>query len=130
MYDGTKKRVSRSIRAGLVFSVARIHRNLKTERVCLGKRVSAGAPVFLAAVLEYLLAEILETAGFQTREQQKSRMTARDITLAIKGDSELDKLFDKVTISEGGVVPYIQPQLLPTKKSRSRAVRARSEQLV
>jgi histone H2A len=43
---------SRSSRAGLQFPVGRIHRLLRKGHYA--QRVGAGAPVYLAAVLEYL----------------------------------------------------------------------------
>ena len=58
------KSVSRSAKAGLQFPVSRIGRYLKKGRYA--KRVGGGAPVYLASVLEYLTAEILELAGNTT----------------------------------------------------------------
>ena len=46
------KAKSRSSRAGLQFPVGRIHRLLRKGNYA--ERVGAGAPVYLAAVLEYL----------------------------------------------------------------------------
>ena len=51
-----KKSVSRSVKAGLQFPVGRIGRYLKKGRYA--QRVGSGAPVYLAAVLEYLAAEV------------------------------------------------------------------------
>jgi histone H2A len=51
-----KKAVSRSHKAGLQFPVGRIARFLKAGKY--STRVGAGAPVYLAAVLEYLAAEV------------------------------------------------------------------------
>jgi histone H2A len=51
-----KKTVSRSSKAGLQFPVGRIARFLKAGKYAT--RVGAGAPVYLAAVLEYLAAEV------------------------------------------------------------------------
>lgn len=51
-----KKPVSRSVKAGLQFPVGRIGRYLKKGRY--SERVGTGAPVYLAAVLEYLAAEV------------------------------------------------------------------------
>ncbi|ONM40542.1 Histone H2A [Zea mays] len=53
-----KKSVTRSVKAGLQFPVGRIGRYLKKGRYA--QRVGSGAPVYLAAVLEYLAAERLE----------------------------------------------------------------------
>jgi histone H2A len=60
-----KKAVSRSSKAGLQFPVGRIARFLKRGKYA--DRIGAGAPVYLAAVMEYLAAEVLELAGNAAR---------------------------------------------------------------
>jgi histone H2A len=57
-----KKAMSRSSKAGLQFPVGRIARFLKAGKYA--ERVGAGAPVYLAAVLEYLAAEVNKTSNF------------------------------------------------------------------
>merc|ERR1740138_1164282 len=106
--------VSRASKAGLQFPVGRIARFLKRGRYT--ERVGAGAPVYLAAVLEYLAAEVLELAGNAAKDHKKSRINPRHILLAVRNDEELNKLLANTTISEGGVLPYINPSLLPNKK--------------
>ena len=111
-----KKAVSRSAKAGLQFPVGRIARYLKVGKYAT--RVGAGAPVYLAAVLEYLAAEVLELAGNASRDNKKSRIVPRHIQLAIRNDEELSKLLGTVTIASGGVLPNIHSVLLP-KKSKA-----------
>ncbi|XP_055355661.1 histone H2A [Paramacrobiotus metropolitanus] len=107
------KAKSRSSRAGLQFPVGRIHRMLRKGNY--GERIGAGAPVYLAAVLEYLAAEVLELAGNAARDNKKTRIIPRHLQLAIRNDEELNKLLSGVTIAQGGVLPNIAPTLLPKK---------------
>ncbi|MGH0191811.1 UNVERIFIED_CONTAM: hypothetical protein FKN15_076633 [Acipenser sinensis] len=107
---------SRSSKAGLQFPVGRIHRLLRKGNYA--ERIGSGAPVYLAAVLEYLTAEVLELAGNAARQNGKHRLMPRHIQLAIRNDEELNRLLGGVTIAEGGVLPNIQAQLLPKKTKK------------
>jgi len=130
------KAKSRSSRAGLQFPVGRIHRLLRKGNYA--QRVGAGAPVYMAAVMEYLAAEILELAGNAARDNKKTRIIPRHLQLAIRqacsmfsaslvplsllcrNDEELNKLLAGVTIAQGGVLPNIQAVLLPKKSASSK----------
>merc|ERR1711942_64143 len=112
------KAKSRSSRAGLQFPVGRIHRLLRKGNYA--ERVGAGAPVYLAAVMEYLAAEVLELAGNAARDNKKTRIIPRHLQLAIRNDEELNKLLAGVTIAQGGVLPNIQAVLLPKKTEKSK----------
>merc|ERR1712029_699146 len=92
------KSMTRSARAGVQFPVGRI---------------GAGAPVYVAAVLEYLCAELLELAGNAARDNKRQRIVPRHIQLAVRNDEELNKLMSGVTIASGGVLPNIHAVLLP-----------------
>ncbi|MGH0180579.1 UNVERIFIED_CONTAM: hypothetical protein FKN15_004660 [Acipenser sinensis] len=100
------KAKTRSSRAGLQFPVGRVHRLLRKGNYA--QRVGAGAPVYLAAVLEYLTAEILDLAGNAGRDNKKTRIIPRHLQLAVRNDEELNKLMGGVTIAQGGVLPNIQ----------------------
>lgn len=101
---------SRSFRAGLTFPVGRLHRQLREGQYA--SRVGVGAPVYLAAVLEYLTAEILELAGNASRDNKRVRIVPRHIMLAIRNDEELNRLLAHVTISSAGVIPNIHTSLV------------------
>ena len=108
---GGKKSQTKSSKAGLQFPVGRMGRFLKKGKYAT--RVGAGAPVYLAAILEYLTAEILELAGNAARDNKKTRIIPRHIQLAVRNDEELNKLFGGVTIAQGGVLPNIHSVLVP-----------------
>ncbi|BGP55269.1 hypothetical protein JCM8202v2_002867 [Rhodotorula sphaerocarpa] len=108
---------TRSAKAGLQFPVGRIDRLLHKGHYAT--RIGQGAPIYLAAVMEYLAAEILELAGNAARDNKKSRISPRHLQLAIRNDEELDRLLSTVTISQGGVLPNIHSSLLPKGRKRS-----------
>ncbi|XP_062343871.1 histone H2A, sperm-like [Cinclus cinclus] len=111
--SGSALKSSKAARAGLQFPVGRIYRFLRRGKYA--DRIGSGAAIYLAAVLEYLVAEILELAGNAARENRKTRILPRHIQLAVRNDDELNKLLAGVTIPQGGVLPNILAQLLPKK---------------
>ena len=113
-----KKATSRSAKAGLQFPVGRVHRHIKLGRYA--SRIGAGAPVYLAAVLEYMAAEVLELAGNAARDNKKKTIAPRHVQLAVRNDEELNKLLGGVTIAAGGVLPNLHKELLPSKGDRLR----------
>ncbi|NWS99125.1 H2A2 protein, partial [Mionectes macconnelli] len=116
---GTASRRSRSVKAGLQFPVSRVHRLLR--RGNYAGRIGSDAAVYLTAVIEYMITEVLEAAGIVAHEKKKRRILPRHIVLAVRMDNELDKFCACVTIAQGGVMPNILPQLLPKKTSRNAA---------
>ena len=112
------KSVSRSARAGLQFPVGRLARYLKEGGYA--SRVGGAAPVYMAAVLEYIVAEVLELAGNAAKDNKKMRIIPRHIQLAVRNDDELNSFFGNAIIASGGVLPNINAALLPEKKGKKK----------
>ena len=79
-----------NLRARLVFPVAQAG---AFATLMSGMIVEGSAAVFLAAVLEYMAAEIIELAGNACRDRKKTAVEPRHIMLAIGDDEQLDLLY-------------------------------------
>ncbi|ETO15142.1 histone H2A.1 [Reticulomyxa filosa] len=112
------KTQTRSSRAGLQFPVGRLARYLREGHYA--QRIGAAAPVYMAAVLEYVVAEVLELAGNAAKDNQKTRINPRHIQLAVRNDDELNVFFGKAIIAQGGVLPNIHPSLVPNDKKKKK----------
>ena len=66
----------------------------------------------------FWLGQNIEPIKYSTRDGKRARIIPRDVFLAIHGDEELNILMKEVTISGGGVIPYINPVLLPAKTDK------------
>ncbi|GAA5970893.1 hypothetical protein JCM11641_004497 [Rhodosporidiobolus odoratus] len=107
---GQPKVIRDSERAGIIFPVGRLRTHLKKGHYA--NRIGKGSAVYMGAVLEYLIAEILELAGNAARDNKKKRIIPRHIQLAVRNDDELNRLLAHVTLSEGGVLPHVHISLL------------------
>ena len=96
-----KKSTSRAAKAGLTMPVSKLNRHLRERGQ--SKRVGAGAPVYLSAVLEYAAMEIFEAAAKQLGSKRK-RITPTDIMRSIREDEELHQLLGGVTVFSGDKV--------------------------
>lgn len=112
----------RAARAGLTFSPSRIENLMRgihklNTNYKEDTRIGSGAPIYLAAVLEFIAAEILELAGNATKDYNRVRITSRMIFLATSGDEELDALSRVlgIVLAKGGVIPHIHKSLLSKK---------------
>lgn len=106
--------ISRASMAGLLFPVTRIE-NMMMELSTVARKTDTAA-VYLAAVLEYLTAELVELSGNTARDNKKTRISPRHIMSSIRTDSELNKYYGNTVLS-GGVLPQIH-SFLTKKESR------------
>lgn len=87
-----KKSTSKASKAGLFFPVPKI--NKRMQKAGWTDRVGGTAPIWVAAVCEYMGREIIEAAGKTCSEGGKhKRITPRDVILAIRNDSDLHRVF-------------------------------------
>lgn len=115
-------KITKAQRAGLQFSPPRAREffNVRNDRI------TGTCSVYLAAVLEYMAAEILELAGNASRDGKRVRITNRHIFQVISSDEELYELFYKrlhVIIENSGVTPSIHASFLTKNKNKSSARR-------
>ncbi|XP_055543687.1 histone H2A-beta, sperm-like [Wyeomyia smithii] len=94
-----KKAIPKSRRAGLTFPMGRTLTIL--EKGKYADRIDVGAGVYMAATLEYLVAEILELTRNAAKDNRKMRIIPRHIQLAVHNDDELGELLKKVFFCEG-----------------------------
>ena len=84
---------------GSAFSLSRMAGYCKNGKYA--ERVGAGTPIYIAAVLEYLVFEILELSQNEALKEHKSRINPTHIMLAIKNDPELSKLLKGQFVAAG-----------------------------
>jgi histone H3 len=107
----TKAPVTKESRADLRFSVTRTEGFFNIYR----RKVQSTTKVHMAAVLEFITAEIFEEAVKYSKSNKKKQVTPRHIFMAIHTDDDLSSLLPD-TVYDGGVVPHIHKALLKDGK--------------
>ena len=105
---GNTKGSSRQEKAGIIFPPAILEkflRNFGYSKFML----TSQSPVYLAAAIEYLTAEILENASSYAKDNKRVRISIRDLEMGVRNDKELNDFFIKnnITFLGGGVLPFI-----------------------
>ncbi|XP_078402241.1 histone H2A-like [Cetorhinus maximus] len=98
---GRAEAKARSSRTGLQIPITSIHRLLHKGHYAKHVR----ARVYLATVLEYLTAEILDMADNAAQDNKTTCIIPHYLQLTIRNDEELNKLLGGGTIAQGGVLP-------------------------
>jgi len=96
---------------GLVFNCYNVRRKLlRSGRV---KKVKSEAAVYMAAVLEYIVAELMEIAGNCAQALKIKTIKPRHMRLAVDEDDEFKELFESahVVLPGAGVSPRIHAVL-------------------
>ncbi|XP_072705712.1 LOW QUALITY PROTEIN: uncharacterized protein [Ciconia boyciana] len=85
-----KSRSSRSSRAGLLFPVSRVDRQLR--RGHFAERFGARAPVYLAAVLQWVTHKTMDVAGKISKKSKQQRISPSHLQMAVQKSSALRQL--------------------------------------
>lgn len=88
-----KKKTSKAAKSGLIISPSVVKQTLKIVAPDFKTdiRIADNATVYLAAVLEYLLIEVLELASNVAKANGRFEIKPDDIKKAIKNDDELNR---------------------------------------
>jgi len=82
------------------FPTARVREHIQSYT----PEVAEGAPEYMAAVLQYVTAEVLQRAGDAARGGVTGTITPHHIRQAVRADSELTELVGKEALEEGGLL--------------------------
>jgi len=107
--------------AGLVFPVARLNRAMRNQ--FRSHKHTKQTAVFMAAVLEYMTAELLELAGNCARDYKRKTIKPRHIMLAARNDEEIDKVIGQhcIFMNAGRYPAGVQPMLRKSNASTKNA---------
>ena len=95
------KRHPMAERAGVIFPAARLRRYLRQGQ--FNKRIRVRSAIYITAILEFVVGEILQLAVRFADLQERANVTPRHIMLALKADEELQHLMKNAAIKDGGI---------------------------
>ncbi|XP_031465185.1 late histone H2A.2.2-like [Phasianus colchicus] len=113
-----KSRSSRSSRAGLLFPVSRIDRQLRRGQ--FAERFGARAPVYLAAVLQWVTHKIMDMAGRISKKSNQQCISPCHLQMAVKSSSVLKHLLGSGPKHHGRAVPQSQRMASPSKRRKTK----------
>lgn len=107
-----KKMKSKQGKAELIFPIPRCRRYLKKHTQ--NPKCDHKSAVFMAAVMEYLVAEVVELSGNVAHEHKRRTLKPRDIMVACKNDEEINRLigqniiFGRAGVRGTGIHPALK----------------------
>ncbi|NXV72516.1 H2AX protein, partial [Atlantisia rogersi] len=111
---------SRTSRAGLLFSVSRVDRQLR--RGHFAERIGAKAPIFLAAVLQWVTQETLDVAGKLSKKSKQHCISPSHLQAAMQKCPVLRHLLQgDVSRCVSSPVPQRQRVASPSKKKMTKS---------
>lgn len=113
----SNKRQSHQRASGLIISMARVERRLRTK---WKNRIAPTAVASLTAIVQYLVDDILSLAG-SIAATESGKVIPRHIFITIVMDEALDVFFGEWIIPQGGGVPVIHDFLCQPAQRRSKS---------
>lgn len=110
LINNSKTKVAKEKYAELQLKICTTHSFIQ-KNIDKNKSAYDDTGVFLTAVLEYIVEEILEISGNITRDNSRKQITPRDIFMGVRKDYEFNKIYNGYMLGTG-VVPYIYPKLV------------------
>ncbi|NXT27194.1 H2A1A protein, partial [Syrrhaptes paradoxus] len=115
-----KSRCSRSSRAGLLFPVSRLDKQLR--RGGFAERFGASAPVYLAAVLQWVTHKTMDVAGEISKKSNQQCISPLHLHRAMQKSSVLKQLLrGSMFRRHGRAVPQPQHVASPCKKKMTKS---------
>ena len=132
----TQPTTTQQDRAGIIFPPSRVKNKLKAKKTW--KQISPEAPIFLAAVAEYISTTILRHACVnivsQKQEEKQNpnlaptaRVNMSDVVTAVREDVDYARLFSGFAFSSGTNAPKASKVIGPPKKGAKAAAVAAPE---
>ncbi|XP_072190429.1 histone H2A.J-like [Excalfactoria chinensis] len=120
----TKK--SRSSRAGLLFPVSRIERQLRRGQ--FAERFGASAPVYLAAVLQWVTQKTMDMAGKISKKSNQHCISPLHLQMSVKNSSILKHLLGIEPKYRGKAVPKRKRVTSPSKTKKTKKTKRSNRQ--
>ncbi|XP_031444546.1 histone H2A-like [Phasianus colchicus] len=116
-----KAKKSRSSRAGLLFPVSRIERQLRKGQ--FAERFGASAPVYLAAVLQWVTHKTMDMAGKISKRSNQQCISPSHLQMSVKNSSVLKHLLGSGPKHRGRPDPKSQHVASPSKTKKTKRIK-------